>query len=170
MFNSIIGSYTQSLTQLKGILEKAKTFQETKKISDATMVGAYLALDQFPLAKQVQLVSDYAKRAGAVLCNVEAPKFEDNEASLTELIARIDKTVAFLATLSEDMVATDLDTRLVPIVWLPGKGLVATYYLEYYARSNFYFHFVTAYSILRHHGLEIGKGDYMGMPEFKDLA
>lgn len=170
MFNSIIVSNTNNLTRLKTILEKAKAMQESLKISDEAMVGARLVLDQFPLAKQVQLVSDFAKRSGAVLCNIEAPKFEDNEKSLTELIERVDKTIAFLSTLSEDMVAADLETRLVPIAWMPGKGLTAKYYLEVYALSNFYFHFVTAYSILRHYGLQIGKMDYMEMPEFKDLA
>jgi hypothetical protein len=123
-----------------------------------------------PLAKQVQLVSDYAKRAGAVLCNIEAPKFEDNEKTLDELIARINKTTAFLTTLKEEMVANDFETRLVPLPWMPGKGLTAQYYLDYYSRANFYFHFVTAYSILRHYGLEIGKADYMGMTGLKDLA
>ena len=68
------------------------------------------------------------------------------------------------------MMKDDLETRLVPLVWMPGKGLTAQYFLEVYAHDNFYFHYTTAYSILRHYGLSIGKGDYMTGTEFKDLV
>lgn len=169
MFNHLIPLYVGHLTNLKAILEKAKGFQEAHKISDEAICGARLALDQFPLIKQVQLVSDYAKRSGAILCGVQNPSFEDNEKTLTELQQRIDKTLAFLATLTEAMEQKNLESQIIPLPWMPGKGLSGKYYIEVYGLSNIYFHYTTAYSILRHYGLAIGKGDYMGNVELKDL-
>jgi hypothetical protein len=165
-----ITAYIRHLTNLQGILEKAKAWQQDHKVSDETMLSARLSLDQFTLAQQVRGATNFAKQTGAALCNVEAPIFEDKEASLQELQSRIDTVITFLSGLSEASIATDLETRLVPLAWMPGKGLTAKYYVEYYAHSNFYFHYTTAYAILRHYGVQIGKADYMGASELKDLA
>lgn len=170
MFDIIINSYIKNLTNLKAIIEKAKMWQESQKIKDETIMGARLVLDQFSFAQQVRLVTNYARQSGAVLCNVESPKCEDKEMNLTELQNRIDTSITFLLSLSISSVTDDLETRMVPLYWMPGKGLTAKYFLETYALSNFYFHYVTAYSILRHHGLVIGKADYMGSLELKDLV
>ncbi len=170
MYNFTVATYSRDLGKLKRILEKAKVWQQEKKISDETIMNARLTLDQFSLAQQVRSVTNFARQTGEVLCNIEAKKPEDSETNLSALIERIDVTVAFLSTLNETMIANDLETRLVPLYWMPGKGIVAKYFVESYAHKNFYFHYVTAYSILRHSGLSIGKGDYMVMPEFKDLA
>lgn len=169
-FSIVVSSPITHLTNLKNILAKAKSWQESNGYKEEAVLAAHLAVDQFPLVKQVQLASDYAKRLGATLCGVEAPKYEDNEKTFAELEARIDKTIEFLSTLKEDMVKNDLETRLVPLPWMPGKGLTAKYYVEIYGVSNFYFHYTTAYAILRNFGLPIGKGDYMGNLSFKDLA
>jgi hypothetical protein len=170
MFNFTVTSYINQLTSLKAILEKAKVMQENLKISDEALLNARLALDQFPLVRQVQIACDHAKKGSAVLCGVTAPVFEDNEKTLGELFERIDKTIAFLSTLSEENVVDLATAPMVPLYWAPGKGLMAKYFVETYARNNFSFHYTTAYSILRHYGLAIGKGDYMGGLELKDLA
>jgi hypothetical protein len=169
MFNLTITTYSKNLGNLKAILEKAKAWQTAQKINDETIMNARLALDQFNLAAQVRSTTNFAKSTAAALCAVEAPVFEDNEKTLSDLQDRIDKVIAFLGTLTPDMVKDDLETRIIPLAWMPGKGLVARYFLEVYAHSNFYFHYTTAYSILRHYGLAIGKADYMGQVEIQDL-
>ena len=169
MFNITITSYIKSLINLKGILVKAKVWQEANSFTEEALLATHLAVDQFPLVRQVQMTADYAKRGGAVLCGIEAPKYEDNEKTVEELQARIDKTIAFLSTLTPDMVKDDLETRMVPFIYVPGKGFTAKYFVEVYALTNFYFHYTTAYSILRNLGLPIGKQDYMSL-DLKDLA
>jgi hypothetical protein len=169
MFTSTITSYIQNLTNLRVILEKAKTYQLEHKIGDETMMNARIALDQFSLAGQVRSACNFARNSGAVIRGLDNPVYEDTEKTLTDLQGRIDKVVAYLSEITEDMVKSDLETRLVPLYWMPGKGLTAKYFLEEYALKNFYFHYVTAYSILRHYGLSIGKADYMGDVDLKDL-
>lgn len=169
LFNLTITAYIRNLTHLKSILSKAKAWQETAGFKEEALCNAHLAIDQFVLARQVQMAADHAKKGGAVLCGVEAPKFEDNEKTIQELLERIDKTVAFLKTLTEDMVKDDLETQLVPLGWMPGKGLTAKFFVEEYALPNFYFHYTTAYAILRNFGLPLGKADYMSL-DFKNLA
>lgn len=169
MYTFTITAYIKNLNNLKAIVEKAKAWQATQKISDEAIMNARLALDQFSFAQQVRSVTYFARSSAAELCGITAPVFEDTEKTLSELQGRIDKTVAFLTTLTPDMVKTDLETRMVPLSWMPGKGLTAKYFIEEYAHLNFYFHYTTAYSILRHYGLQIGKGDYITGVEFKDL-
>jgi hypothetical protein len=170
MFNLTITTYSKNLGNLKAILEKAKAWQTAQKINDETIMNARLALDQFNLASQVRSTTNFAKNTAAALCAVEAPVFEDNEKTLSDLQARIDKVIAFLGTLTPDMVKDDLETRIIPLAWMPGKGLTAKYFVEEYALMNFYFHYTTAYSILRHYGLAIGKMDYMTGVDLRDVA
>lgn len=169
LFNLTITSYIKNLTNLKGVLTKAKAWQESSSFTEEALLNAHLAIDQFPFVRQVQMTADHAKRGGAVLCGIEAPKYEDNEKTIEELQARIDKTITFLSTLTPDMVKDDLETRMVPFTYVPGKGFTAKYFVEVYALTNFYFHYTTAYSILRNFGLSIGKQDYMSL-ELQDLA
>ncbi len=170
MYTLTVIAYLRNLTTLRAILEKAHVWQMEKKISDETIMNARLALDQFPFAFQVRSVTTAAKNGAGVLCGVEYPIFEDTEKTIPELIERIDKTITFLKTLTPEMVKDNLESKVVPMSWMPGKGIDGKFYTEVYTVSNFYFHYTTAYSILRHFGLEIGKGDYMGNVEFKDIV
>lgn len=170
MFNLTITAYIKNLTSLRVILEKAKAYQAENKIGDEAMLGARLALDQFPLATQVRTACNFARNSAAVIRGVEHPVYEDNEKTLDDLIARIDKVISYLKEVTPELVKDDLDTRMVPLNYMPGKGLTAKYFLEEYALTNFYFHYVTAYSILRHYGVAIGKMDYTGIMELKDLV
>lgn len=170
MFTITITTYIDHLANLKAIIEKAKIWQASQNIKDETIMTARLSLDQFTFAQQVRSTTNFARQAVGALCNVDVPKYEDTETTLSDLQTRIDNTLLFLSTITEDSVAKDLETRLIPLYWMPGKGLTAKYFVEKYSLSNFFFHYTTAYSILRHHGLAIGKADYMGSVELKDLA
>lgn len=172
LFSITVESYIRNLTNLKSILDKAIAWQAEHKVTDETMMGSRLALDMFPLASQVRIASNYARNAGATLCGLEHPVYEDTEKTLAELQGRIDKVITFLSGLDEGMVKDDLETKVVALPWMPGKGLPAKYYVETYSLANFYFHYTTAYAILRHYGLSVGKADYMSgvMDNLKDVT
>ncbi len=169
MFHFTIKAYIRDLTNLRAILEKAKLWQVEHKIADETIMNARLALDQFSLAGQVRSACNFARNSGAVIRGLDSPSYEDNEKTLTDLQGRVDRVISYLKEVTEESIVTDLDTRTVPLAWMPGKCLIARYFLEVYAHSNFYFHYTTAYSILRHYGLAIGKGDYIGHVEIHDI-
>lgn len=170
MYTLTIGSYIRHLTSLRAILVKAKTWQESNGYKEENVLSLHLAVEQFPLVKQIQMTTDFAKKSGALLTGVEIPAYEDNEKTIAELEARIDKTVAFLSSLPKDVIAPNLDTKMIALPWIPGKGLTAKYYIEEYALPQFYFHYTTAYAILRNFGLTLGKGDYLGSVDLRDIA
>ena len=170
MLTFTLHAYSNHLKNLRAILEKAKIYQHDHKISDETIMNARLTLDQFSLAGQVRSACNFARNSAAVTMGVDSPVYEDTEKSLSDLQMRIDKVLAYIEQVTEVSDTSDLDTRMVPLGWMPGKGLTARYFLEVYALSNFYFHYTTAYAILRHYGLAIGKADYMGSVAIKDLV
>ncbi len=167
MYNVTVPEFKRELLALRAILVKAEAFVAEKKITDSVLLGAYLAPDQYPLVKQVQIACDGAKGTAGRLANVELPKMEDNETTLKALEERIDKTIAFLDTLTEEQFVGS-EERDIPIYFMPGKVLTGLEYLNTLGLANFYFHLTTAYSILRHNGMNIGKSDYMGQVEFRD--
>lgn len=169
MYTFTIEAYIRHLKNLKSILEKAKVWQESKKISDEAMLNARLALDQFPFARQVRGTCMFATNSGAELCGIESLEFPEVEKNISDLQETIDKSISFLSKITPEMIKSDLETRMVPISWMPGKGFTAKHYIEVYAHFNFYFHYTTAYSILRHYGLDIGKADYMGEIDLLEL-
>ncbi len=157
--------FTRSLEALDAILVKAAAHSEAKKIDAAILCGTRLYPDMFPFAKQVQLTSDFAKNGTARLLGVDPPRFEDTEKNLVELQGRIKKTLDYLDQV--DLKA--LDARAGSEVVFPlgpnSKGkMSAEDYLLHYALPNFYFHLTTAYAVLRHCGVEIGKRDFIGIP------
>ncbi|MGB5080017.1 MAG: DUF1993 family protein [Burkholderiales bacterium] len=152
------------LKNLSAILDKAQAHIEAKKIEPAVLTHFRLYPDMLPMKRQVQIACDTAKGAVARLAGVEVPKHDDTEETFAELKARIAKTVAFIETIKpaqidgseEKNIHLKLGAREVD--W---KGMQ---YLLGQALPNFYFHVVTAYDILRHNGVEIGKRDYIGNP------
>ncbi|WP_437865252.1 DUF1993 domain-containing protein [Sorangium sp. So ce363] len=162
MYQASVPVLVRMLGNLSAILTKAAAYAEAKKIEPRVLLDARLAPDMLSFTRQVQIATDMAKGCGARLAAADLPKYEDNEASFQELEARITKTVAFLNSLrpeqidgSEDRDIT-IPTRDQPLQF---KGLV---YLLHFVLPNFYFHVTTAYAILRHNGLEIGKLDFLG--------
>lgn len=120
-----------------------------------------LAADMFPLSRQIQIATDNAKGMAARLAGKDLPSYEDTESTLSELVARLEKTIAFLASFSEG----DFDgaeAREARFPWFPGMHMVGGGYLLSYALPNFMFHVTTTYAILRHHGFQIGKPDFLG--------
>lgn len=154
--------YFQMLPALSVILGKADDYAKAKKFPPEALLKARLYPDMFPLDLQVQTACDQASRAMARLAGLDLPKFEDNEKSFDELRQRIDKALAYIRSIPAEKFngAEDREIKLVfPSRTLEYKGLA---YLTSFALPNFYFHVTTAYDILRHNGLEIGKRDFTG--------
>jgi hypothetical protein len=154
--------FTHTLGNLSAILEKGTALAAQKKFDSAILVSSRLAPDMLPLSKQVQIACDTAKKGAARLAGVEAPPFEDNEKTIEELRVRIARTIDFLKTLPPGAFegCEDRDIK-VPAGdrTLEFKGLS---YLQRWILPNLFFHVTTAYNILRHNGVEIGKRDYLG--------
>jgi uncharacterized protein len=162
MYQASAPRFIQTLNNLTAILDKAQAHAETRKIDPAALTAFRLYPDMFPLTRQVQIACDSAKGAVARLAGVEAPRHEDTEQTFADLKARIAKTVAFIQTVRPAQIdgSEERDIALkAGSRELRFKGLQ---YLLGYALPNFYFHVATAYNILRHNGVEIGKMDYLG--------
>ena len=162
-FQFTVPVFTRTLTNLNAILEKAKTFVAEGKITEAELLEKRFFPDMLPFVSQVRIAADNAKGASARLAGVEIPKMEDNEKSLDELIARINKTLAFLATITPEQFE-GASSRKIHLPWMPEEALhyKADDYVNQFVLANFYFHVVTAYDLLRNAGLNIGKADYIG--------
>ncbi len=154
--------FIRMLNNLAGILEKAAEHCTTRKIDPAALIHARLYPDMFDLARQVQVACDHARNGAARLAGLEAPDMEKTEQTFAELKERIRKTVAFLETFRPEQFE-GAETREVTIK--RGETTVTYDGLDYLLNRvlpNFYFHVTTAYDILRHNGVELGKRDYLG--------
>ncbi len=163
MYRASIPVFQQMLGSLKSILHKAQAHAAEKKIDDQVFLQARLAPDMFPLIRQVQIAADFAKSVAGRLAKAELPEFADNELGFDDLQQRLDKTLAFLSGLDQ---AQFTGSEGLEIVLRPGtpkeKKLQGDHYLFAYGLPQFFFHVTTTYAILRHHGVELGKKDYMG--------
>ena len=149
------------LQNLERWLEKAVLHAESRSYDPAVLLAARLAPDQFPLLKQIQGACDAAKFAAARVAGKQAPSHPDEEKTLDEIRARLRACRDYLATFrAEDFAGAE--ERSVELPFLPGQPLSAIAYLNEMALPNFYFHVVTAYAILRHNGVDLGKRDYIG--------
>ncbi len=165
MYQAGIPPLTRTLNNLIAILEKGAAHAEAKQIEPMVLIGFRLYPDMFPLLKQVQIASDIARRGMARLAEVEAPAMEDTETTFPELINRLQKTINYLETLTPEQI----DGTEAKTIELPIREEVFTFdgqsFLLYFILPNVYFHVTTAYDILRHCGVEIGKADYLGAPQ-----
>jgi len=162
MYQASAPRFTHMLKNLSAILAKAQAHCEARKIDPLVLTGSRLYPDMFPLSRQVQIACDAAKGAVARLAGVEVPKHEDTEKTFEELQARIAKTLDFIAGVKAAQIDGSEDREIVIKLRgtdVPFKGLQ---YLLSVASPNFYFHAATAYNILRHNGVEIGKSDFLG--------
>ncbi len=167
IYELTVPQFVRILTQVDSWLDKAQAFAEQKKFKPEVLLNSRLAPDQFHLTRQVQICSDHAKNGAARLAGVEAPRFEDNEATLAEVRARATKTIEYLNTLKPEQFQ-DAAGRKIVLPLAPGKYLVGSDYLVQFALPNFYFHATTTYAILRHNGIELGKKDFVGAVAFRD--
>ncbi|TAK92447.1 MAG: DUF1993 domain-containing protein [Burkholderiaceae bacterium] len=162
MYTASMPAMKRMLSNLAAILTKAEEYAASKKIDPSVLLGARLYPNMFPLLRQVLIASDHAKGCAARLAGIDVPKYEDKETSFAELQARIAKTIDFIDSVRpEQFVGSeerDIELKAGPNMYqFKGQD-----YLNQWALPNFYFHLTTAYAILRHNGLEIGKSDYLG--------
>lgn len=162
MYKASVPTFIRMLDNLAAILEKAAAHAEAKKIDPAVLVGSRLFPDMFPLVKQVQIATDAAKGGAARLAGLEPPAFEDNEATFADLVARVRKTVAYLQTLEPGQIDGSEDRTVTWKTRTATKSMQGMPYLLNHVLPNLYFHITTTHCILRHNGVEIGKGDYLG--------
>ena len=161
MYAASVVPMRNMLKNLSAVIAKAEAHCEARKIDPKAFLSSRLYPDMLPFSAQVQIASDNAKGAAARLAGVEPPKFDDNETTFAELQARLDKTGDFLASLTEAQFE-GAETRQVTLK-LRDRTLEFTGadYLTTWAQPNFFFHVTTAYALLRHGGVEIGKRDYL---------
>ena len=162
MYQASIPQLTKMLSNLSNILKKGEEFAKAKNFDGTVLVGSRLAPDMFPLAKQVQIACDQVKNGMARLAGVEPPKFDDNETTFEQLQERITKTLAFANSIKPEQVDGSETKEIKFSIKEWSFEFVGQQYLLTWIIPNFYFHVTTAYNILRHNGVEIGKSDYLG--------
>lgn len=167
MYDLTVPHFVRLLTQVHRWLDKAQAHAAQKKFDPEVLLHARLAPDQFPLVRQIQITGDHAKNGAARLAGLEAPRYEDNEATLDELRARVTKTIEWLNTLQPAQFE-GAEGRNVALPFVPGKYLVGSDYLSQLCLPNVYFHATTAYAILRHNGVDLGKMDFLGELALRD--
>jgi hypothetical protein len=156
------GVFSKALTQLLHVMDKGVASAKTRSFDANLLADTRLAPDMLPFTKQVQLTSDFAKNSMARLAGIDAPRFEDNETTMDELIARVKKTLDFIDTVP----ATALEGSEIRDIRIPLRDRTVEFkglaFLQTWAIPNFFFHHVTAYNLLRHNGVDIGKRDFLG--------
>ncbi|HEU5133990.1 MAG TPA: DUF1993 domain-containing protein [Steroidobacteraceae bacterium] len=154
--------FKRALLQLVHVMEKAVANAKARNFETSVLVNARLAPDMLPFARQIQLVSDFAKNSMARLAGIDPPRFEDTETTMDELFARVKKTIDFIDSVPAAAVDGS-ETRDIKIALrdrtVEFNGLT---FLQHWAIPNFFFHHVTAYNLLRHNGVDIGKRDFLG--------
>jgi hypothetical protein len=158
--------FTKMLRNLSAILDKAANEAASRKFEFEVLLGQRLAPDQFPLIRQIQIACDTAKLCASRLTGKAAPVQEDSEKTLAEIKARIDSVIEYLASYKPEDYKDAAGIKVSQPRW-EGKYLHGQEFAIEHAIPNFYFHFTTAYAILRHNGITVGKKDYLGEMPFK---
>ncbi|MGB6940204.1 MAG: DUF1993 domain-containing protein [Xanthobacteraceae bacterium] len=168
MSQSSLPTLEITLNALSVVLDKAEAFATAKTIDPAVLLRTRLAPDMFDLTRQVQIATDQARRGSARLAGVEPPNAPDNETTIAQLKERIAKTVAFVKGLDRKAVDASAEREITFPLGPEKKGqMKGDDYLNHFVLPNFYFHCATAYDILRHCGVEIGKQDFIGQIPLK---
>ena len=163
MFQAAVPPSLQMMDALSGILAKAAAHAEARKIKPEVLLGCRLFPDMFAFARQVQVAADFAKGGCARLAGVPSPVFEDTETSFAELQGRLDRTAAFIGTLTPDQIdGSETREIAIKVAGRPVQFQGLPYLLQF-VLPNLYFHSASAFGILRHNGVEIGKRDYIGI-------
>jgi uncharacterized protein len=162
MYRATVPVFARALRNLIAILKKGEASAFARKIDDSVLLNYRLAPDMFPLSRQVQIATDMAKGCVSRLAGVEIPSYEDKEATFGELVARLEKCIAYLESFTPAQIDGTEDKTIVlkrPTGDVSYPGL--QYALEY-VTPNVYFHCTSAYAILRHCGVDVGKKDFIG--------
>ncbi|MEN9629462.1 MAG: hypothetical protein RJA10_2689 [Pseudomonadota bacterium] len=161
MHSASVPVFVRNLNNVLGWLDKAQAHAEAKKFDSANYLQLRLAPDMLPFVKQIQIASDGAKGCVARLAGIDIPKWDDTEASLDDLRARIRKTLDFVQSVSAAQIDGS-EGRAITITLRSGEvKFDGQRYLEHWALPNFYFHVMTTYNLLRHAGVDLGKQDYL---------
>jgi len=164
----VLNQFSRSLIALKEILREAEAHARARDFNPDLFLQLKLSPDMFPLVKQVQITCDIAKASAARLSGSEIPSHPDTESSLEELLSRIDKTLNYLSRFKENDFS-NYTKQTVSFKWNPGLQLNGDDYLVSYAIPNFYFHLTTTYALLRMHGVNLGKADYLGKLNWQEI-
>ena len=162
MYTASVPVFKQILGSLSAVIEKAEIHAAEKKIDPNALLQARLFPDMFAFSRQIQIAADFAKGACARLAGVDVPKYEDNEQSFADLKARIAKTIAFIDSLPVAQIEGSEERDITTSAGANAKNFKGQVYLLHYAMPHFYFHATTAYDLLRHNGIEVGKKDFIG--------
>jgi hypothetical protein len=158
--------YKHMLNNLSHFLDKAAAHAEAKKFDQANLLTYRLAPDMLPFTKQVQIACDTAKIGVARIAGMEWPKYDDNETTFAQLQDRIKKTLEFIETIPAGKLDGTEEKELeIPVSRDTKRAMKAKNYLRFHALPNFFFHVTTAYAILRHNGVDLGKVDYLAGAE-----
>jgi uncharacterized protein len=166
LYDITVVQFSKMLHNLSRLMDKAQTLAETKKFDMEVLLNSRLAPDQFNFIRQVQIACDSAKLCAHRLTGKDVPTHEDTEKTLPELKARIEKVIGYLETFKPQDFENVFDKRITQPRW-EGKSLSGKEFVIQHAIPNVYFHITTAYSILRHNGVDIGKKDYLGEMPYK---
>ncbi len=169
LYTVTVPLFIKALGNLSSFIDKAVLHAENKKIDPGTLLESRLAPDMYPFARQIQLASDQAKSFAPRLNGSEPPSIPDTEKTVEDLKARIDKTIEILKAIKPSDVDGKEDAE-VTLSYLPGKKLTGFDFATQLALPNFYFHITTAYAILRHNGVDLGKMDFIGGLSLTDAA
>ena len=161
LYRACMPQFRKMLLNLRCWIDKGAEHARATGRDPETLLACRLAPDQFPLVKQVQAACDTSKLVVARLTGKQAPKHDDTEKTLDEIRARIDETLAYLETISEADFEGAAEKKIV-LFFDPTKVARGEDYVHDFSLANFYFHVTTAYSILRHEGVPLGKSDYIG--------
>jgi uncharacterized protein len=155
--------FTQMLKSLSAILKKAEAHAAAKSIDPTVLLLARLYPDMFPLLRQVQIAGDFARGVMARLAGVEIPKFDDKEESIAELQVMLSKSLTFIESFTPAQIDGNEQREIITRPGTPKeRRFTGQAYLLTYGLPQFFFHVTTAYALLRHNGVDLGKGDYMG--------
>ena len=163
LFDATIPAFTRSLKALDACLDKAQAHADGLKCDVANILGSRLAPDMFPLGRQIQIACDFAKSISSRMAGLDVPNYEDSEITLADFKARIAKTIAYINTIAPEQFEGS-ETRTISIPMRDGskREYVGAPYLHHAGLPNFYFHLTSAYAILRHNGVQVGKRDFIG--------
>jgi uncharacterized protein len=164
MYQASVPPIIRSLHNLITILDKGAAHAEAKKIDSTVLINSRLYPDMLPLSKQVQIASDVTRRGAARLAGLEAPAMADNETTFPALIDRIKNTIAYLETFTPAQIDGSEDKTIILPMGKESITMAGMPYLIVFILPNLYFHVTTAYNILRHSGVELGKMDFLGKP------
>ena len=165
MYQVAIPFLVRSLNNLVAILEKGAAHAEAKKIDPSVLIASRLYPDMLPLNRQVHIASDIARRGIARLVGVEAPAVEDNEATFAELCDRLRAAVAYMESFTPEQIDGSEEKVITLTIGKETLTFAGQAYLLFFILPNVYFHVTTAYDILRHCGVELGKRDFLGAPQ-----